>query len=119
MESPAKAADPSQTPDSSQPPLNRSLTQDQITQIQKVLATPNDLADKPNKPPSSFWTIFWTYSLPPLGWFMMRRISWPLWVKSLLVVSSIALYVWAAIETEVIASQITSQLSSIDSGLLP
>ena len=94
------------------------LTPEQQSRIKEILAHPTGTVIQ--KKSSTGWTIFWLIALTPVGWyFVAKRTTWPLWVKVTVILVTVAAFIALSIETELIAQQVVSTFSSVDSSLLP
>ena len=110
---------PPQTTNSSTLPSGQpSLTPEQTARIQEILAHPTGDATNPPKKSSTGWAIFWLIAFTPVGWYyVVKKTSWPAWLKITVILVSITAFVGLAIETELVAYQVTSALGGVDSNL--
>lgn len=99
-------------------PNPAQLTPEQTARIQEILAHPTGVSVNPPQKSSIGWTIFWLIAFTPVGWyFVVKKTTWPVWVKLLVIFLTLAAFVGLAIETELIAFQVTSALGGIESNL--
>jgi hypothetical protein len=102
---------------SESPNYLKNLTPEQSQKVKEILNHPTGGYEE--KKSSNGWAIFWLIALTPVGWyFVVRKTTWPSWVKVVVVIVTLLLFIGLAIETELIANQIVGTIGNIDTSLL-
>jgi hypothetical protein len=89
-------------------PPSLNLSPEQNARIKEILDHPSEANQKKS---SVGWTIFWLIAFTPIGWyFVVKKTTWPVWVKVLVVTATSAILIGLAAETEFIVFQVSSAL---------